>query len=86
MQKQTIITLLKAHGDAAVEFYKKVGKESIVVTTEFNNAYIKRKGKRPKLDIKRVVMVWSWTDDKYIKIIPDEVKTIIPLNTILGNK
>ena len=56
----------------------------IVVTTDFNLDYIRKKKNR-RLPKGNGILVFSWTDDNFKVIFPEYIKNISPLSDVLNN-
>lgn len=82
MNKYAAIVSLKQNGDSTITFNDSSG---IVATTDFSTPYIRRK-KHGRYEIqKNCILVFSWTDDKFINIPISKIKNIKPLSQTLGN-
>ena len=80
MNKFDILNKLKNYGDS---LFVTSQKEAFLCTTDFNNAYIKRFGRR-KFN-KKEILTFSWTDNGFRSIQPETVVSITPLEKILNN-
>ena len=81
MTKYKMLGLVRSFGDALALVN---GKEWICVTTDFKNKYIKSKSKR-KYNTNGGVLVFSWTNNKFLVIDPNTVSKIEPLSKLLNN-
>ena len=84
MNKFTALKSLEKNGDSAITLIST--KEDIVVTTDFSIDYIKQKKRRKFSKVKNIILVFSWTDNRFRDINAADIKNIIPLSKILGNK
>lgn len=82
MNKFAALKMLRADGDSTV--YLKES-DDIVVTTDFSTPYIKRKRSGRYQMRKDAILVFSWTDDKFINLELTNIKSIKPLSATLGN-
>lgn len=82
MYKNRLVKLLKEHGDATIIFKDKE-EEDVVVTSDFQNNYIRKHGSMriPQ----KGVLVWDWTNNRKRVLRPENVIKVIPLSKTLNN-
>lgn len=86
MNKYQIIKHLTEHGDSIIS-YVSDNKEfkHICATIDFSTKYIRNKRTSRMSMSKTGVLVWSWTDDKFVQIPATSIKSVSPLSDILKN-
>lgn len=84
INKRKVLSLLEQYGDAVIEFYK--GREPVLCTTDFDNKYIRSIRRTQKFQLKGSILVFNWTDNEFAAIPVKDIRSIIPLSNILGNK
>lgn len=85
INKKKALYLLQEYGDAVIDFSDR-HKASIVVTTDFNNKYIKSIKRTKRFTLKGNILLFDWTNNEFIAVSTREIRTISPLATILGNQ
>lgn len=83
INKKRALYLLNEYGDAIVDFVGR--KDSIVVTSDFNNKYIRSIKRTQRFSLKGNILVFSWTDNEFTILPIKEVRNITPLANVLGN-
>lgn len=90
INKKKALYLLSEYGDAIIDFFyippPNGPMDSVVVTTDFNNSYIRSINRTQRFSLKGNILVFNWTDNKFDAIPIKYIKNITPLSTILGNK
>lgn len=84
MNKRKVISLLNEFGDAIIEFNN--GKDAICATTDFSTDYIKKSNRLKRASLKGKMLVFDWTNNSFSIFATKEIKNIIPLAKLLGNK
>lgn len=82
MDKYSTLNLLRKNGDSTITWNRNMN--PIVVTTDFNLDYIRKKKNR-RLPKGNGILVFSWTDDNFKVIFPEYIKNISPLSDVLNN-
>jgi hypothetical protein len=83
MNKFQVLKALRANGDSTVDFKNA---PSVVATIDFSEKYIRAK-RYGRFDIKKNhILMFSWTDDKFISIEADTIKAVKALSLTLANK
>lgn len=82
---------LKELGDAVVDYVNGAGKlRYAVVTVDFTTPYVfgkmASKFEEDLVDNQGRLLVFAWDADKPIRLNPEQIKKIVPLNSILQNK
>lgn len=87
MKKEELYDILEEYGDAVVNYRStKTNKlKYSVVTTNFSTEYIKKQPKKLKNVNNRNIIVFSWDEDRYKVLVPEQVTSILPLSKMLGN-
>jgi hypothetical protein len=89
MNKGRVIGLLKQHGDAilTIKDPKPPFIKYNLCTLDFKNTYIKSqtKGKKPWPKNKTDIVVYDWTDNRYLIIHPVDIVHLQPLSEVLKN-
>lgn len=85
--KESLERVLAAAGDATVDYVNSAGaRRYMVVTTDFDNKYIKSKlRERKRAFDESGLVVFAWDIDKFKTIDPATVVGITPLSSILKN-
>lgn len=81
--KSRFLETLSKNGDSIVEF--KDRSEPIGCTVDFNNKYIKSIKKPFLKDFNKGILVFSWTDNQYKLLEPENIWKITPLAKVLNN-
>ena len=81
MNKFQIIKALRNNGDSIITLYT----EAICATTDFSTRYIKRKRSQRFTILKDCILLFSWTDDKFRNVKIRDIKSIMPLASLLRN-
>ena len=82
MNKFIIVKTLRNNGDSIIT---KGSGESIGVTIDFSERYIKRKRSQRFTIQKDCILLFSWTDDCFKNVRISDIKSILPLASILKN-
>ena len=83
MNKFQIVKELRNNGDMIITIFG--DKEDICATTDFSSRYIKRKRSQRFTIQKDCILLLSWTDDNFKNIKVKDVKSIMPLASVLKN-
>ena len=86
MNKFQVLKLLKSNGDSTITFKTE---EPIVVTTDFKNDHINKTKRNRRYVMKKgpeMLLIFSWTDNKFRNIKVSDIKKIEPLSSVLKNK
>jgi len=82
MNKFHILTHMRKNGDSILILSDNIG---ILATTDFSTKYIRDK-KYGRFPIKKnQVLVFSWTDDRFMNIEVNTIKSIKSLSSLLRN-
>lgn len=87
MKKEEFCSLLETYGDAVVN-YRSVTTNKLkysVVTTNFHTDYIRKKYKKLKNVNEKNVVVFSWDEDRYKVINPDNITSVVPVSNMIGS-
>lgn len=84
MNKRKVISLLNDFGDAIIEFNN--GDQPICATTDFSVPYIKKSRRLKRISLKGKMLVFDWSNNTFATFMTKDVKNIIPLSKLLGNK
>ena len=84
VNKRKVISLLNDFGDAIVEFNN--GDEAVLVTTDFSVNYIRKSKRIKRVSLKGKMLVFDWTNNTFATFLTKDVKNIIPLSKVLGNR
>lgn len=85
--KNRYLTALIKNGDSIVTL-RKPGisePEHICCTIDFDNKYIKQFKKGYVSNFNKTILVFSWTDNGYRVLDPEQITNITPLEKILNN-
>lgn len=80
--KNKHLAALVRNGDSVVGIK---GGDYICCTVDFNDKYIAKKPKKYIPNFKNNILVFSWSDDNYRVLIPNQITEIIPLEKVLRN-
>ncbi len=85
--KESLERVLAAAGDATVDYVNSAGaRRYMVVTTDFDNKYIKSKlSERKRAFDETGIVVFAWDIDKFKTIDPATVVGITPMSSTLKN-
>lgn len=86
MTKEELKTLLEEYGDATIT-YRSANSNKLkynVCTTDFNNDYIQSKSNR-SVETDNTVLMFCWDCDSFRLLKPENVKSVVPLSSILKN-
>lgn len=82
MNKFQIVKQLRKNGDSIVTL---ANGEGICATLEFKEKYIKRQ-RAPRFTIKKdCILMYSWTDNSFKNVKITDIKSILPLASLLRN-
>lgn len=84
MNKRKVISLLNDFGDAILEFNN--GEESVCVTSDFSEKYIRKAKRLKKVSLKGKLLVFDWTNNTFNIFQTRDIKNIVPLHKLLNNK
>lgn len=82
MNKFSVLKVLSKNGDSILNLR---GEAPIGCTTDFSTPYIKNKRRRKFMKGKDIILVFSWTDNKFRNLNTNSIISITPLSKILGN-
>lgn len=86
MTKEELKSLLIEYGDATIT-YRSANSNKLkynVCTIDFDNEYIQSKNNR-STETKDTVLMFCWDCDSFRLMKPENVKSIVPLSSILRN-
>jgi hypothetical protein len=86
MDKEKLRELLNEYGDAVITYRSENSKKLKynVCTLEFDNEYIQEKRSRAK-ETSSTLLMFCWDTDSYRLMKPGNVKSVVPLSSILKN-
>lgn len=87
MRKEDLKTLLTEYGDATIT-YRSANSNKLkynVCTTDFDNDYIRSKNNRTT-EGEDTVLMFCWDCDSFRLIKAENVKSVVPLASILKNE
>lgn len=86
MEKEKLRQLMEDAGDAVIT-YKSPNSKKVkynVCTLDFSTPYVKNKSNRAKEDDESLLM-FCWDTDSFRLMKPENVKSVVPLASILRN-
>lgn len=83
MNKFSVLSILRKNGDSVITLRN--GEEHCC-TTDFSTKYIRSKHRQKFSKERNILLVFSWTINKFLNVNSQEVKEILPLSKILRNK
>lgn len=86
MDKQRLKKLLEEYGDAVITYRSENSKKLKynVCTVDFNNDYIQSKKSRAK-ESNTTLLMFCWDTDSFRLMKSQNVKSVVPLSSILKN-
>lgn len=84
MNKFQIVKALRTNGDSIITLFGDL--EPIGATLDFSERYIKRKRAQRFTILKDCILLFSWTDDSFRNIKVKDIKSILPLASLLKNQ
>ncbi len=86
MDKQRLKKLLEEYGDAVITYRSENSKKLKynVCTVDFNNDYIQSKKSRAK-ESNTTLLMFCWDTDSFRLMKSHNVKSVVPLSSILKN-
>ena len=86
MRKQELANLVTEYGDAIITYKSENSKKLKynVCTLDFSTPYIQKKVNRAK-ESEGTLLLFCWDTDSYRLLKPSNVKSVVPLSSILKN-
>ena len=87
MRKQELANLVTEYGDAIITYKSENSKKLKynVCTLDFSTPYIQKKVNRAK-ESEGTLLLFCWDTDSYRLLKPANVKSVVPLSSILKNE
>jgi hypothetical protein len=87
MRKQELINLVTEYGDAIITYKSENSKrlKYNVCTLDFSTPYIQKKANRAEQS-EGTLLLFCWDTDSYRLLKPSNVKSVLPLSSILKNE
>ena len=87
MRKQELANLVTEYGDAIITYKSENSKKLKynVCTLDFSTPYIQKKVNRAK-ESEGTLLLFCWDTDSYRLLIPSNVKSVVPLSSVLKNE
>ncbi len=87
MRKQELANLVTEYGDAIITYKSENSKKLKynVCTLDFSTPYIQKKVNRAK-ESEGTLLLFCWDTDSYRLLKPSNVKSVVPLSSILKNE
>ena len=87
MRKQELANLVTEYGDAIITYKSENSKKLKynVCTLDFSTPYIQKKVNRAK-ESEGTLLLFCWDTDSYRLLKPSNVKSVVPLASILKNE
>ncbi len=87
MRKQELANLVAEYGDAIITYKSENSKKLKynVCTLDFSTPYIQKKVNRAK-ESEGTLLLFCWDTDSYRLLKPSNVKSVVPLSSILKNE
>ena len=87
MRKQELANLVTEYGDAIITYKSENSKKLKynVCTLDFSTPYIQKKVNRAK-EAEGTLLLFCWDTDSYRLLKPSNVKSVVPLSSILKNE
>ena len=87
MRKQELSNLVAEYGDAIITYKSENSKKLKynVCTLDFSTPYIQKKVNRAK-ESEGTLLLFCWDTDSYRLLKPSNVKSVVPLSSILKNE
>ena len=87
MRKQELANLVTEYGDAIITYKSENSKKLKynVCTLDFSTPYIQKKVNRAK-ESEGTLLVFCWDTDSYRLLKPSNVKSVVPLSSVLKNE
>ena len=87
MRKQELANLVTEYGDAIITYKSENSKKLKynVCTLDFSTPYIQKKGNRAK-ESEGTLLLFCWDTDSYRLLKPSNVKSVVPLSSVLKNE
>ena len=86
MKKQELVRLVTEYGDAIITYRSELSRKLKynVCTLDFTTAYIKEKRNRAK-ESPSTLLLFCWDTDSYRLLRYENVTSVVPLASVLGN-
>ena len=87
MRKQELANLVTEYGDAIITYKSENSKKLKynVCTLDFSSPYIQKKVNRAK-ESEGTLLLFCWDTDSYRLLKPSNVKSVVPLSSVLKNE
>jgi hypothetical protein len=87
MRKQELANLVTEYGDAIITYKSENSKKLKynVCTLDFSTPYIQKKVNRAK-ESEGTLLLFCWDTDSYRLLKPSNVKSVVPLSSVLKNE
>ena len=87
MRKQELANLVTEYGDAIITYKSENSKKLKynVCTLDFSTPYIQKKVNRAK-ESEGTLLLFCWDTDSYRPLKPSNVKSVVPLSSVLKNE